>query len=101
MLKKIFNNPRFVSFTPIFAALIFETASIGQMYEMWRKHSALGQSIFSWSIISLALLLWLNFYRVKTPDEKIAIYQTVFAIFTNLLVIAMVVYFKYIYVGGP
>jgi uncharacterized membrane protein YbaN (DUF454 family) len=93
-MKKLLDNPRFVSFTPIFAAIIFETASIGQLYQMWSEQSAKGQSLLSWSIITLALLLWLNFYRVKTPDEKIAIWQTVFAIFTNFLVIGTVLYFK-------
>jgi uncharacterized membrane protein YbaN (DUF454 family) len=92
---RFLNNQRLVSLTPIFASCIFETASAGQIFEMWRQHSALGQSIFSWSIITLALLMWLNFYRVKTPNEKIAIWMTVFAICTNAIVISTVAYFKY------
>ena len=90
------NNQKLVSLTPIFTTFIFEMANIGQLYEMWTKRSAEGQSIFSWCIISLALLLWFNFYRIKTPDEKFAIWSTVAALITNLFVIFSVVYFKFI-----
>lgn len=94
-MKSIFNNQRLVSLTPLVTAVIFETANIGQIIEMWRKRSAEGQSVFSWCIITLALMLWYNFYRVKTPDEKIAIYMTGVAIIMNWIVIGTVIYFKF------
>ena len=90
------NDQKLVSLTPLLTAFIFEFANAGQLYEMWTKHSAKGQSIYSWSVITLALLLWLNFYRVKTPEEKLAIWMTAVAICMNFLVIGSVAYFKFI-----
>jgi uncharacterized protein with PQ loop repeat len=93
---KFLRNPQLVSYTPLVTTLIFEAANVGQLIEMWSKKTALGQSLFSWSIVTFALLLWLNFYTVKTPDEKWAIWATIVGILMNLVIVATVAYFKYL-----
>lgn len=76
--------------------LLLEGANIGQLRRMWVEQTAEGQSLTAWLLVSAALWLWLNFYRVITPDQKFAIRCTAFGIVMNALVILTVLYFRYL-----
>lgn len=88
------NNPAWVSKTPLLTALLFEGANVHQLWQMWTEHSALGQSPWGWLQVNLGLWLWLNFYRVVTPQAKWAIRATVGGIVVNALVILSTLYFR-------
>jgi uncharacterized membrane protein YbaN (DUF454 family) len=92
---KLLRNDKFASVTPVITALLLEGANVGQLFQMWSERSALGQSVWSWVMVNLALWLWLNFYHVKCPQEKFAIWATRAGIFLNSMVVASVVYFRY------
>lgn len=86
---------RLATITPLITTAMFETANTLQMVQMWRKHSALGQSLASWVMVNIALWLWLNFYYVKTPNERNAIIATKIGIVINAAVVATVAYFTF------
>lgn len=92
------NNPNIVNKTPIITIFLLEGANVQQIFEMWNKHSSLGQSLWGWVSVGIALVLWANFYRVICPKEKIAFYSTIFGIVMNICVIISVIYFKYFYI---
>jgi len=93
---KFYNNPAIVAKTPIATVLLLEYANIGQLYRMWHEHTAAGQNLWSWISVGIALLFWLNFYRVICPQEKFAFWATVLGFFLNSAVWLTVVYFRYI-----
>lgn len=91
---KIWNNPDRVKFTPIIARCGFEVANIGFILRMFQTHSSRDQSLLGWSLLLISLLLWVNFYRVCTPEQKIARYMSIVAALTNLAVFLTVIYFR-------
>ena len=93
---KFWNNPAVVAKTPIVTTLLLETANMGQLIRMWTEWTADGQSLAAWICVNAALFLWLNFYRVCTPEQKWAIWATAFGVAMNSLVIASVVVFRYL-----
>lgn len=80
--------------TPIVTTVLLESANVQQLYRMWTEHSALGQSLTAWICVNVALLLWLNFYRVK--KLKWALYSTIFGVTLSSLVSLTVFYFRYL-----
>jgi len=90
------NDPRWVSKTPIATVFLLEAANVGQIIRMWTERSALGQSVWSWVSVNLALWLWWNFYRVITPKELWARRATAIGIALNSVVIASVVWFRFV-----
>lgn len=92
----IWNNKAVVAKTPLVTTFLLEYANVGQLWRMWHEHTAAGQNLFSWMSVGLALWLWCNFYRVFNPEQKFALYCTMFGVFMNLLVILTVVYFRYL-----
>lgn len=88
------NNLKWVGKTPIITSLLLEGANLHQLWRMWAEQSALGQSLLGWIQVNLALILWWNWYRVVTPEQKTAQRMALLGIFINLLVIASVVYFR-------
>lgn len=91
-----FSNPKWVSKTPIVTTLMLEIANAGQIWRMWSERTAAGQSLIAWVSVNLALMLWFNFYRVLTPNEKWALRGTAAGIIMNWGVILSVVYFRYV-----
>jgi hypothetical protein len=89
----ILSDKRWVSYTPILTTLLLEYANAGQLWRMWHVHSALGQNVWSWLSVNVALWLWLNWYRVFTPQSW-AIPATCVGICINGLLIATVFYFR-------
>lgn len=87
------SDKRLVGKTPLLTTLLLEYANVGQLWRMWHEHSALGQNVWSWVAVNAALWLWLNFYRVITPDARIAQAATLLGILLNGAVIGTVLYF--------
>ena len=67
---RFWDDPVWVGRTPIVASLLIDGGAVGQIVRMWRERSAEGQSLLSWCAVVVALLLWANFYRVITPDQR-------------------------------
>lgn len=91
---KFWNDPKIVEKTPIITVFLLEGANVGQMWRMWTQQSSLGQNPWSWALVSLALLFWLNFYRVVTPKARFAIWATAAGWFLNMGVILTVFWFQ-------
>ena len=96
----ILNDPKWVLRTPIVSVILLEAANIQQLVQMWiLDHSAKGQSITAWASVQAALWLWLNFYRVITPQAFWAIWGTRLGIALNMAVILSVYYWRWIESG--
>ena len=90
------NNPVFVDkASPLLCMILLEWANVSQMIRMWTEGTAEGQSLIGWSSVSLALLLWLNFYRYKLGRRSTAYIATVIGWFMNAAVILTVIWFRY------
>lgn len=93
----ILNNPKIVDKTPVLTVFLLEGANVSQIHRMWSEQTANGQSLQGWIFVTIALILWANFYRVCCKDQKWAYYTTLFGIFINLLLVITVIYFRYIH----
>lgn len=93
---KFWQNPKIVNKTPIITSMLIDGAAIGQIARMWREQSALGQSLVSWCSVIVALILWDNFYRVITPDQKWALITIKISIVLNVLIVASIIWFRYV-----
>jgi hypothetical protein len=91
----ILRNKALVSKTPIITTLLLEYANVGQLLRMWTVRSALGQNLYSWIAVQIALWLWLNFYITMLPEAKFAKWATIAGITLNLAVVLTVAYFRY------
>jgi hypothetical protein len=61
---------------------------------MWTEKTAAGQSLTAWISVCIALLLWANVYRAQRM--KTALYATLLGVLMNLLVVATVVYWRFL-----
>lgn len=93
---RFLSDPRWVDKTPILTTLLLEAANVQQLVRMWSEGSAEGQSITGWLSVNVALLLWLNFYRVVTPHATWAIRGTLFGVVMNAAVILTVAWFQFL-----
>lgn len=91
----IWSNRGWVTKTPLATTLLLEGANVGQLWRMWTERTAEGQSLVGWILVWFALVLWWNFYRVVTPDQKIAKWCTALGILMNTAVIATVLFWRY------
>lgn len=96
MVVALISNKSWVKHTPIVTTLLLEAANVQQIGRMWTEKTAAGQSLGGWVCVNLALILWFNWYRVFTPDQKIAKYSTLVGITINFMVIMSIVYFRYL-----
>lgn len=93
------NNPEVVSKTPLVAILLFCWFSVWQIWQMWSERTAAGQNLWGWISLWLALVGFLNFYRVCCPKEKLAYWGTVIEILIETVATLTVLYFRY-YAGS-
>lgn len=93
-MTRPWDNRALVAKTPVLTVFLLEYANIGQLWRMWAQHSALGQNAWSWLAVNVALWLWLNFYRVFTPEQKFAYRATQIGIVLNAAVVFSVVWFN-------
>jgi len=90
------NDPARVSKTPLLAIPLFCWFSVKQTIQMWMERTAAGQNLAGWASLLLALLLFLNFYRVCCPKERYAFWGTVVEVGTVTVAMLTVVYFRYL-----
>ena len=98
-MKKILKwikDPKIVSNTPLVTVCLLEGANVSQIWRMWTERTADGQSLAGWLMVTAALVLWANYYKVCTPDQKKAFYCTLVGICLNCIVVFSVIYFRYI-----
>jgi uncharacterized membrane protein YbaN (DUF454 family) len=89
---------KLVALTPVLTTLLLEWANVGQLWRMWSVRSALGQNVWSWLCVHIALWLWMNFYRVAMPIGRartLAIVGTATGIVLNAAVLITVAFFRY------
>lgn len=91
-----YSDPSIIANTPLAAMVLIDGANFGQLFRMWNEHTAAGQNLWSWLSVWVALVLFLNFYRVCCPQQRIAFWCTVVGLFMNTSVWLTVVYFRYI-----
>lgn len=95
-LNQLLSDQKWVLRTPIASVILLEAANLQQLYQMWVvDHSAEGQSVTAWLSVQVALWLWLNFYRVITPQARWAIRGTQLGLALNMSVILTVLYWRY------
>ena len=87
-----------VSKTPLIATSIFMVADSSQIVRMFSEGSAKGQSLWGWLSIIIALSMYAIFFRVKTPNERLAFWCTVANVIVVSFIAITVVYFRYIHV---
>lgn len=85
---------RLIPRIPLVTSFIFATAYIAQMVRMWTQRSALGQSVFGWIQVGIALVLFYIYYSEMLPNEKIPKYCTVFEIALVLGIIGTTILFR-------
>ncbi len=93
---KWYRNPKLVDKTPLVTTGLLEAANVQQLWRMWTEHTAAGQSVTAWFSVNIALWLWLNFYLTFNRENKFAIIGTSVGIVLNALVIATVIFFRYL-----
>lgn len=96
MSPRPWNSQRLVSYTPLVTSLLLDGGALGQVVRMIHERTAAGQSLASWLMVITALVLWQNFYRVKTPDERWARRMTAFSIGMNVLIVLTILFFRYV-----
>lgn len=79
---------------PLVTSFIFATAYVAQVVRMWTERSALGQSVFGWIQVGVALVLFYVYYREMLPDQKIPQYCTLFEIALVLGIIGTTITFR-------
>jgi uncharacterized membrane protein YbaN (DUF454 family) len=94
-LIEFFSNKQIWKNSPFFTTFLLETANVGQIMRMWTERTAAGQSLTSWICVGTALACWANWYRLFTPEQKIARNTCLFGMLVNATVISTVIYFRY------
>lgn len=84
-----------VKYYPIIATVLLDSANLGHILRMVQERSAEGQSAMAYVLIIAALFFWEAFYRIRTPNERVAIWTARFGILFNTLVLGTVLYFRY------
>lgn len=95
-MTRFWNDPKWVDKSTMGAVILLEIANVSQLHRMWTEWTADGQSLVSWIAVNCALWIWLNFYRVITPQARFAIWGTRIGVFLNSLVIVTVAFFRYL-----
>ena len=75
-----------VHYTPVVTSVLFDVGAIGQILKMIREGSSVGQSVSSWIMVTVGLLLWVNYYRVVTPELKLPRYTAAVSAAINFFV---------------
>lgn len=95
----LYRHPRVIAATPAVTMVLLEAANLSQIAQMWTERTAEGQSLGAWVCVSVALVLWLNFYLSMPEDfagRRTAVWSTAVGITLNAAVIASVVLFRYV-----
>lgn len=71
---------KLVDSIPLFASILIGWGNAGQLYKMWRYHTAAGQNIFSYISVLAAIVLWLIYYRIRL-GKTMAYYVSLVEVF--------------------
>lgn len=89
------NDPAFVGrVLPLIGVAFFLECYVGQLWRMWTRQTAAGQSLFGWIGLLVALWAYHRFYSVCCPKERVAIWSVRAEVVVNVLIIATVVWFS-------
>ncbi len=91
---KMFNNPKYVSKSPLVSSVMFEAATIGQIWRMTHEHTSAGQNPWAWFAIIIGLGLFVNFYRVCCPTQKFALWCAALSALLTTVGLGVVLYYK-------
>jgi hypothetical protein len=77
--------------------VLLESANLQQLWQMWTRQTAAGQSFTGWFTVWLALVVWCNFYRTIAPEQNRSAFRvTLVGVAINSLVWGSVLYFRMI-----
>jgi len=85
---------RIIGYFPVLSTILIDLANIGHIIRMFQEKSSAGQNPYSYLMVILALVLWAEFYRVRTPEEKIARWTAWFGVMFNLAVLGAVYWYQ-------
>jgi hypothetical protein len=90
------NDPAFVAkYSPWITTGLLEAANVQQLWTIWTRQTAKGQSLTGWVTVGLALVIWCNFYRVVSPEaNRNALRATLIGVVINALVWLSVLFFR-------
>lgn len=80
---------RLIDSIPLFASVLIEVGNGGQLYHMWRYHTAAGQSLTSYFSVLVAIVLWLIYYRCRL-GKTLAYYVTIIAVYMICAIIVTI-----------
>ena len=92
---RFWRDPDVVRLVPFATTALLESGNLFQLYQMWATGTAAGQSPWGWICVNGALILWLVWYSVFTPEQRFAIWATRIGVAINACVIVSVLYFRY------
>jgi uncharacterized protein with PQ loop repeat len=75
---------------PLFASILIEYGNAGQLWKMWRYHTAAGQNLYSYISVLAAIILWLLYYRFRL-GKTVAYYVTWIAVFMISAIIVTII----------
>lgn len=88
---------KWFKYWPILAIILLEGGSLGQIFTMLYKHTSAGQQLFSWLAWAIGLFGWYVWYKMFTPQEKLAISMTLLASIIDFFGFLTCLYVTYIH----
>jgi hypothetical protein len=76
---------------PLVGVAFFLECYCGQLWQMWTKHTAAGQSLAGWIGLLIALWTYHRFYSICCPKERVAIWSVRAEMLVNAAIIVSVV----------
>jgi len=95
-IREVISDKAIVKYTPILTSLLIESGVVSQLIRMWVNGAAADQSLIGWILVWFALLLWFNWYRIFTPDQKWAKWSTVAGLAINTVAIFTVIWYRFL-----
>lgn len=89
------KNRWIIRLTPVITTSIFGMSTLGHVARMWSERSAEGQSLTSWLLAMLALLMWYNWYLVVAPEERTARWSCLASVALESLAVISIIRFRY------
>jgi hypothetical protein len=74
-MKNIVN--KLLSFAPIVSTGTFIMADSSQIFQVIAKRNSSQHSLLGWGAVLVGLLLWILFFKIKTPNERIAFWTAI------------------------
>ncbi len=72
-------------------AFIEPLTTSGQIYQIWKSKSAIGNSLVTWSFFALSSIIWLS-YGIKIKSKPLIISSLLWAITESIIIIQIIYY---------